>query len=86
VSASTTWPDQPDRVLGPLTEVLTPEVATRILEVRLAPDIQARAGELAARANEGELTAAERVEYEGLIEKTDLLGIFKSLARQVLAR
>lgn len=86
MSTLTGRPNQPDRILDPLADCLTREVAARILEVRLDPDIQARADELAAKANEGELTAGDRAEYELLIEKADLLGVFKSLARQVLAR
>jgi len=86
MSALTGRPNQPDRILDPLAECLTHEVAARILEVHLDPDIQARVDELAAKANEGELSAEDRAEYELLIEKADLLGIFKSLARQALAR
>lgn len=86
MSTLTGPPNQPDRILDPLADCLTREVAARILEVRLEPDIQARVDELAAKANEGELTAEDRAEYELLIEKADLLGVFKSLARQVLAR
>ena len=85
MSTLTGPPNPPDRILDPLAECLTPEVATRILGVHLDPDIQVRAGELAVKANEGELSAEDRAEYELLIEKADLLGIFKSLARQVLA-
>lgn len=86
MSTLTGRPNLPDRILDPLADCLTREVAARILEVRLDPDIQARADELAAKANEGVLTAEDRAEYELLIEKADLLGVFKSLARQVLAR
>jgi len=86
VSTHPESPNTPDRILDPVAHCLTPDVAARILEVGLAPDIQARATELAAKANEGTLTDGERAEYEVLIEKADLLGIIKSLARQVLAR
>ena len=79
-------PNQPDRILGPVAGCFTHEVAERILAVGVEPDIQDRVQELAGKANEGSLTTEERVEYELLIEKFDLLGIFKSLARQVLAR
>ena len=79
-------PNEPDHILGPLVDCLTSDVAARILEVRLDPSVQTRVDELAAKANEGELTEQERAEYELLIEEADLLGIFKSLARQVLAR
>ena len=48
--------------------------------------MQARVRELAEKANEGLLDTVERSEYEALIEDADLLGIFKSLARQALSR
>ena len=86
MSPLTGQPNEPDRILDPLADCFTDEVAARILEVRLDPDIQSRIAELAAKANEGELSNEERAEYELLIDKADLLGIFKSLARQVLAR
>jgi hypothetical protein len=79
-------PNQPDRILDPVVDCLTREVAARIVAVGLEPDIQDRVNELAGKANEGKLTAEERAEYELLIEKSDLLGILKSLARQVLAK
>ncbi len=86
MSTLTGRPNPPDSFLDPLADCLTREVAARILEVHLDPGIQNRVDKLAAKANEGELTTEEQVEYEHLIEKADLLGIFKSLARQVLAR
>lgn len=86
VSTLPGWPNQPDRILDAVASCFTHEVAARILEVRLEPDIQARINELAEKANDGMLTADERSEYELLIEKADLVAIFKSLARQVLAR
>jgi hypothetical protein len=85
MSILTSHHDQPDQILDPVAKCLTPEVAQRILAVRLDPQVQARVDGLAAKANEGALTGDERAEYENLIEKADLLGIVKSLARQVLA-
>jgi hypothetical protein len=79
-------PNPPAHILDAAANCFTHEVAARILEVRLDPDIQARVDELGEKANEGALTADERSEYELLIEKADLVGIFKSLARQVLAK
>lgn len=77
--------ERPDEILDPVAECLTPAVAQRILTVRLPPHIQARVDLLAEKANEGLLTPDERDEYEDLIERADVLGIVKSLARQVLA-
>lgn len=38
------------------------------------------------KANEGELTAEEQIEYEQYVEGIDLLGIFKAQARLALLR
>lgn len=77
---------RPQPILGSVAECLTPEVARRILSIQFDSTGQARAQELAEKANEGQLEIAERSEYEALIEDADLLGIFKSLARQALSR
>lgn len=84
--STTTLPSpEPDEILDPVAGCLTPEVAERILAIRIDPRVQARVDELAATAAAGSLTDAERTEYEDLIEKADMLGIVKSLARQVKA-
>lgn len=85
MSTAATTSDPADRILDPLAECLTPDVASRILRITIHPQVQARVNELAAKAGAGELTPAECEEYERLVEKADLLGIVKSLARQVLA-
>ena len=76
----------PQPILGSVAECLTPEVARRILSLEFDSTLQARVRELAEKANEGLLELAERSEYEALIEDADLLGLFKSLARQALSR
>ncbi len=81
-----TTPDSVDDVLESVVECLTPDVARRLLAVRMNPRVQARVDELATKANAGDLNAEERVEYETLIDRADLLGIFKAMARQVLSR
>ena len=75
-----------DRFLGPFTECLTPEVAQRIVNLQLDSQSQARLDELAAKANEGQLTDDERQEYEEFVEGIDLMGILKARARTVLAQ
>ena len=70
-----------DRILDPLAECFTPEVARRIAAVSLDPAIQSRIDQLAVKANEGQLTAVERDEYAELIEALDFLGILKAKAR-----
>ncbi len=75
-----------DRFLRPFTECLTPEVAQRIVNLQLDAQSQVRLNELAAKANEGQLTDDERQEYEEFVEGIDLIGILKARARTVLAK
>jgi len=75
-----------DCFLRPFTECLTPEVAQRIVNLQLDAQSQARLDELAAKANEGQLTDDERQEYEEFVEGIDLMGILKARARTVLTR
>ena len=75
-----------DRFLRPFTECLTPEVAQRIVSLQLDSQSQARLDELAAKANDGQLTDDERQEYEEFVEGIDLMGILKARARTVLAK
>jgi hypothetical protein len=75
-----------DSILDPFTDCFTPEVAQKILAVRLDPRKQARIDELAVKANEGTLTDAEDAEYAGYIEALDLVGILKAKARSALSR
>lgn len=85
MSTTTVSSPEPDEILDPVAGCLTPEVAARILAIRIDPRVQARVDELAASAAAGTLSEAERTEYEDLIEQADMLGIVKSLARQVEA-
>jgi hypothetical protein len=86
MSTATSSLPQPDEILDPIAECLTPEVAREILAVQIDPQVQGRVDELAAKASEGTLTDEERDQYEDLIERADLLGIVKSLARQAVAQ
>ena len=75
-----------DRLLVPLTACFTPEVAARIVELRPDANLQARLDVLADKANQGTLTAAERLEYEEYVEAFDIVGILKAKARLTLNR
>jgi len=75
-----------EQVFDSLADCLTPEVARRILDIRIDPQTQARINELAVKANEGLLTPEEAAAYSSFIEAADLLAIFKAQARHVLSR
>jgi hypothetical protein len=73
-----------DSFLDLIARCLTPDVAQKIAQIQLEPGIQERLDELAAKADNGELSEAERLEYEDLIDGLDLLGILKAKARSLL--
>ena len=73
-----------DRVLDPVMECLTPEVARRLADLRADPQVQARVDELAGKANEGELSSAEEVEYDKYREACQLVTVLQAKARRFL--
>ena len=83
-SASPT--DVLDRILDPFTECLTPDVAQRIVNLRADFQTQARLDELADKANEGQLSALEKAEYDRFRDAFHFVTILQSKARQLLQR
>ena len=75
-----------DRLLNPFADCLTPALAQRIVKFRADAEIQARIDELADKCTEGELTSAERREYESYVRAINLISILQSKARTVLAK
>jgi len=75
-----------ESVLDPLASCLTPEAAQRIVELRAAPELQARLDELGDKCNQGQLSAEERAEYETYVHAIDFISILQSKARRLLAR
>jgi len=74
------------RLLAPVGECMTPEVAKKMADLRADPDIQARVDELADKCTEGELTAEERAEYESYVHATRVIGVLQAQARSILSR
>jgi hypothetical protein len=75
-----------DRFLDPVTACFTPQVAEKIVNLRLEPDLVARIGLLAEKANEGTLTPEEDNEYKDYIEGGDVIALLQSKARRFLKR
>lgn len=73
-----------DRILDPVAECFTPEVARRLAELRADPQTQDRLDDLAAKANEGRLTPEEETAYRQAIDAIDLLAILQAKARAYL--
>ena len=74
-----------DRVFDPISRCLTPAVARRIVKLRADPELDARIHELAEKANEGQLSATERSEYETYGRAIHFFTVLQSKARQLLS-
>jgi hypothetical protein len=73
-----------DRVLDPLLDCFTPDVARKVVDMRADPKTQARVDELAAKANEGDLTPSEQAEYDRILELFHFVTIVQAKARKFL--
>jgi hypothetical protein len=73
-----------DRLLDPLGRILTPEVARKLVNLRLDTTAQARIDKLARKCNEGVLTDSERREYETYVYAIDFIAILQAKARALL--
>lgn len=75
-----------ERLLAPVSESLNVEAAHKLIRLKADRATQARVDELAEKANEGELTASERSEYERLVTAGNLIAILQAQARLILAK
>lgn len=69
------------RGTAPIFALLTPEQTRRLAEFEGDPDLESRLAELAEKADDGDLTPAEREEYEAYIEANNLLAVLQAEAR-----
>ncbi len=69
------------RGTAPVFALLSAEQKEKLLQLQGDPTLADRVEELADKANEGELSDAERAEYEGYIEANDWLAILQGEAR-----
>ena len=73
-----------DRLLNPVRDVLTPEVAQAIADLRADATTQGRLDDLAERHHEGQLTPEELTEYQSLVSGINLISVLQAKARSVL--
>ncbi len=75
-----------DRLLDPVSRILSPEVARQLLAVRADPELQARVDALAEKCGEGQLTPEEREEYETYVRVSRIIAILQAKARKLLVQ
>ncbi len=73
-----------DRILDPVTDAFTPEVARRIVALKADPEMQGRIDELATKSNDGSLTDDERAEYKNYVDVIDLISVLQAKSQRVL--
>jgi hypothetical protein len=75
-----------DRLMEPVGNCLSPEVARRIVDLRADAELQSHVDELADKANAGTLSDDERSEYEQYISFSQFVTLLQIKARNVLDR
>ncbi len=73
-----------NRLLDPVGQLLSPEVARRLVDYRFDAKSQTRIDKLARKCNEGQLTDSERCEYETYVQTLDFIAILQAKARSLL--
>ena len=74
-----------DRATNPVLGLLAPEQARQIVDFHADEPLQTRIEELARKSNEGELTEAERSEYEGYVQANRFLAVLQAKAKRLAA-
>ena len=74
-----------ERLLRPLSQSLTAELARALVGVQADAETQARYDELAGKRTEGQLIPAEQDELESIVRANTLLGVLKTEAHAFLA-
>lgn len=73
-----------DSMIEPFTECLTRDAAQKIVSLRADENVQHRIDELASLANLGQLSDAQRAEYDRYLAAFHFITIIQSKARQLL--
>ena len=75
-----------ERLLEPVSRSLNIEAARKLVQLKADAKTQARVDQLARKCNEGDLTPAERSEYETFVAAGNLIAILQAKARLILAK
>jgi len=73
-----------DRGVRPLLRIVLPDKADAVLKFRPSHKLQTRIDQLADKSTEGQLTIAERAEYEGYVRANKFVAILRRQARQLV--
>ena len=74
-----------DRLLEPVARCLTADALQELIYLRADDEFQERLDLLADKNTEGQLTSAEREEYETYVRAIYVISILQAKARRILA-
>jgi hypothetical protein len=74
-----------DRGTDPILRFFTVEQARHIVNYKGEAKLNRRIEELASKSNEGDLTEAERAEYEGYVRANKFIAILQARVRKLLS-
>lgn len=74
-----------DKMLQPATDEMPPEFARKLLSLRADNDLQARIDELRTKANSGNISSDEALEYQEFVEAVDIISLLQLKARKILS-
>ena len=75
-----------ERLLDSVSRSLNVEAARKLVQLKADSRTQARVDDLARKCNEGELTPAERFEYERYVTACNVIAILQAKARLLLTK
>lgn len=73
-----------DQMIEPLAQCLTVEAARKIIDLKAGAELQQRIDNLADKANRGDLTEAERLEYDRYLSAFHVITMIQAKARRLL--
>ena len=74
------------QLLDSVGKCFTPEVASRIADLRASAEFEERLEYLGDRCTEGQLTPEEKEEYETYVQTINFLSILQAKARKIRAQ
>ena len=74
-----------DQMLQPATDQMPPDFARKLLDLRASPELLTRIENLRAKANSGEISHDDELEYKEFVEAVDIISLLQNKARKILA-
>ena len=74
-----------ERGTDPVLRIFSTDQARQLVDYQSDDALRQRIDELAAKSNEGLLSSAERLEYEGYVRANKFVAVLQAQARKLLA-